>query len=240
MGDGPLMRQVSRGPLDNNGDPASRKLRVVCERCNNGWMSRLQDKAKPVLIPLLTNKRWQLDLESQKTLASWITMFCLVYSQCAPQGCASYEEDFRKFASAQDPFNWWLISIGMYTGNDWRTRIETYSSFVKYGYGSPFQPKTPPRVNTEATTAVIGNLLIHTFFSAEYPVRILREGYPGSTFHQEFNLYQIWPPARTEISPTCRVINDTDATRIARAFAAMDLHGFKRETLIQRTSHKGK
>ncbi|MGO9492714.1 MAG: hypothetical protein ACLPZY_10550 [Terracidiphilus sp.] len=30
------------------------KIKVVCEKCNNGWMSRLEDKiAKPVLTPLI-------------------------------------------------------------------------------------------------------------------------------------------------------------------------------------------
>jgi hypothetical protein len=28
-------------------------LDVVCEGCNNGWMSRLQTAVKPILIPLI-------------------------------------------------------------------------------------------------------------------------------------------------------------------------------------------
>jgi hypothetical protein len=36
-----------------SGDPKSRKLRIVCNKCNNEWMSGVQNAAKPILIPLL-------------------------------------------------------------------------------------------------------------------------------------------------------------------------------------------
>lgn len=37
-----------------SGDPKCRKMRIVCNRCNNEWMSDLQNATKPILIPLLS------------------------------------------------------------------------------------------------------------------------------------------------------------------------------------------
>src|ERR1043166_1487280 len=35
------------------GDPRSRRAKCVCARCNNGWMSRLQERAKPLVLALV-------------------------------------------------------------------------------------------------------------------------------------------------------------------------------------------
>src|SRR5262249_31198261 len=35
------------------GDPHSTRIKCVCRTCNNGWMSQLQKRAKPYLVPML-------------------------------------------------------------------------------------------------------------------------------------------------------------------------------------------
>lgn len=35
------------------GNIANRRVYMVCQRCNNGWMSRLQNELKPILTPLI-------------------------------------------------------------------------------------------------------------------------------------------------------------------------------------------
>jgi hypothetical protein len=48
---------------------------MVCEVCNNGWMHDLEERAKPFLKPLLTNKHGaDLDLTQQRDLARWAVM----------------------------------------------------------------------------------------------------------------------------------------------------------------------
>ena len=46
-------------------------VRCVCRSCNNGWMSDLENKAKPLLEPMLNGKRTILDLAAQTTIAVW-------------------------------------------------------------------------------------------------------------------------------------------------------------------------
>src|SRR4051794_16250232 len=59
------------------GGPATLTARVVCEECNSGWMSKLQDRAKPVLIPLINGKSASIGREAQGVLASWATMLSM-------------------------------------------------------------------------------------------------------------------------------------------------------------------
>ena len=53
-------------------------LRCVCQPCNNGWMSKLENQAKPFLQPLLTGNRCLLDIAGQSTVALWSVKTAMV------------------------------------------------------------------------------------------------------------------------------------------------------------------
>src|SRR5712691_7894058 len=85
-----IEKSMRREDFDNNkqvtrvmttqqqGHMSTTKARVVCKRCNNGWMSRLEKKAKPILIPLIRGEKKTLDKESQKIVAAWIAKTVMV------------------------------------------------------------------------------------------------------------------------------------------------------------------
>jgi hypothetical protein len=56
------------------GDPLKSKIKIVCEACNNGWMSRIQQRAKPFLIPLIEGSTSVLGTVAQKAIATWCVM----------------------------------------------------------------------------------------------------------------------------------------------------------------------
>ena len=47
------------------------RIRTVCETCNNGWMSQLEQEVIPVLRPLLFDLSLPLSSEQQQLLAIW-------------------------------------------------------------------------------------------------------------------------------------------------------------------------
>jgi hypothetical protein len=49
----------------------SMTTRAVCAGCNNGWMARLEERAKPLLEPMLRGFGKVLHREGQRTLATW-------------------------------------------------------------------------------------------------------------------------------------------------------------------------
>jgi len=63
--------------------PASHKLRVVCQRCNNGWMSRIEKNAQPVLTPLILGQGHQIGSDQQAMLARWAYSRAVVGEQLA-------------------------------------------------------------------------------------------------------------------------------------------------------------
>ena len=57
---------------------SNRRVRLVCARCNNGWMSDIERAAKPVLEALFQGQRVLLRRSEQTLIATWFTKTALV------------------------------------------------------------------------------------------------------------------------------------------------------------------
>jgi hypothetical protein len=58
---------------------AGLKVRSVCSACNNGWMSDLETRAKPVIEPLLDDTTVVLDAARQATIGVWAVKNAMVF-----------------------------------------------------------------------------------------------------------------------------------------------------------------
>jgi hypothetical protein len=67
---------------DQLGDWAIAKPKLVvkwlCGSCNNGWMSRLESKAKPIIEGILCEKINEIDTSVQRTLGVWAVKTAMV------------------------------------------------------------------------------------------------------------------------------------------------------------------
>jgi hypothetical protein len=64
----------------------SEKARVVCQqRCNGGWMSQIEEAAKPVLLDLITGQPGQLNPQGQAVLARWAALAALMACYLQPK-----------------------------------------------------------------------------------------------------------------------------------------------------------
>jgi hypothetical protein len=70
-------------PVIQIGHPFHRKLRIVCEPCNGGWMKGMEDAAKPLLIKMFNSNSSNVELDDadQLTLARWAFKTAAVLSQ---------------------------------------------------------------------------------------------------------------------------------------------------------------
>lgn len=75
---GGVLVRIAKSRLARPGDLADQTLKVVCEPCNNGWMSRLQQAAKPHLLPYIMGKWPRPNRLARKVISSWATMFSMV------------------------------------------------------------------------------------------------------------------------------------------------------------------
>src|SRR4051812_41788183 len=55
------------------------QTKFVCKLCNNGWMSLLEEKAKPVIERLLSNERASLEGAERELAARWILKTAMVF-----------------------------------------------------------------------------------------------------------------------------------------------------------------
>ena len=62
------------GQLNMKRPPNRHFLKVVCGKCNNGWMSRLQKANKNLLLSLIRNKWPIIGQKEQELLAAWATI----------------------------------------------------------------------------------------------------------------------------------------------------------------------
>ena len=79
------------------------RLKKVCEDCNNGWMSKLEESAKPLIVALIKESR-QLDSlldDERRTLARWAAKTAIVESHAVGAECpvsADFLRQIRKNA----------------------------------------------------------------------------------------------------------------------------------------------
>jgi hypothetical protein len=84
------------GPID----PLQVKVKDVCERCNTGWMSRLEASARPILTPIILGTSVTLRVTDQPVLAAWVLKTSLVTMlvSSADQRAAGYGVPASEFA----------------------------------------------------------------------------------------------------------------------------------------------
>lgn len=93
------------------GDTHSRTVRCVCRPCNNGWMSALQNEAKPFLVPMLHGQATSLRKNAQRTLAAWAAMTAMV-GEFAQKGQTAVSQEERSFLYRKgQPPSFWRIWI---------------------------------------------------------------------------------------------------------------------------------
>ena len=109
-------RHTQPGPLDVKGDARSQKLKVVCETCNNNWMSQLQALAKPVLLPLIKGESQIIRGNEREILAIWATMFALVYETTAVDYPISPNVERADFKRTKCPLPYWAYWCGAFDG----------------------------------------------------------------------------------------------------------------------------
>jgi hypothetical protein len=51
----------------------------LCTRCNNGWMARLEDVAKPILAPMMHGTAVSLDPLEQLIIGTWLFKTAVMY-----------------------------------------------------------------------------------------------------------------------------------------------------------------
>lgn len=100
---------------------AMAKLNIVgrsfCAPCNSGWMSKLEDEARPLLTQLILGAEYTLDAHALDVLARWSAKTALAYATTIKQDIPVARTAAREYYQDKLPPSHCLIYIGRYTPN---------------------------------------------------------------------------------------------------------------------------
>jgi hypothetical protein len=208
------------GTTIRTGDPLRSKVRVVCADCNNRWLSGIQSAGKPRLILLIQGNGTGLGPAAQLEVATWCAMATMTaeFIDRDPKTIA-ITADERKYLmdNRVPPSTGWRIWIARYRRNKW---VPQWIHFTFPILGAQdtkgMNPGDFAYPNTQATTFVIGELLVHALSSTGYPELSARWVWPPRTRVSTL-LTQIWPPRESFIAWPPAALTDRDADFVPAA-----------------------
>ena len=99
-----------------SGSIESRKVKIVCSDCNNGWMSVIDNQAKPFLIDLLNGSHRQLSELDQEIIASWVCKSVISNEYFYDAELCVSDDDRRIFFETNKCPKSWIVCVATYGG----------------------------------------------------------------------------------------------------------------------------
>lgn len=115
------------------------KTKVVCKECNEGWMSQLEQFAKPILAgPISRGGACALDLRAQWIAAQWAAKTSYVFQTLAPEGLAPMTHPVLLRLNGEPP-----PGVSVFIGSHYRAVQDPANCFylqrplsMAYGHGT--------------------------------------------------------------------------------------------------------
>jgi hypothetical protein len=187
------------------GHMTTRKLRRVCRDCNNVWMSRIEDEAKPYLLPMMSGQNVYMDRTAQKKVVDWITLKCMVFENNRREDAATTLEQRQRFMEKREIPAYTQIHLFRCGETPWDWQFHRHSA--NFTASPPPTPLHPRRKNAQSFAFGVGELLAYVLqaFAADIEFRFER-----------IHARQIWPPIDEFVAwpPVIRATRD-EAERIA-------------------------
>jgi hypothetical protein len=197
------------------------QVRCVCGgthlTCNGGWMRSIEDRAKPILTPLIRGKKGSLSPQDQTMIATWAILKVMV-AEHDKRGHVTIHWTHRRWMMKRKspPGRGWGVWIGHYQRANWKPEwsscaflIQSRKMVARYGI------REPTFFNGSSVTQVVGNLFIQVIHFPMPSGIISRWSFPPT----QGSILRIWPPSPFNLPWPKTVLCDEDADGIAGAVA---------------------
>ena len=205
-------------PQTRAGNPIGATVPIVCERCNSEWMSQIQEKAKPHLIPLFDGFDVTLSVAAQAAIAKWATMSTMTaeYLGRGDPHIAVPQNDRALLMRGHIPETW-RVWIGLLAHAGWKRQWQHAVLPILDAEYLPQSVKDDDRLpNTQTTTFAVGKLLVTTFSS---PFPSITHGWDWRTAPRAGRMIrQIWPITTSSLRLPLQRLSHTSANMIGDAF----------------------
>lgn len=193
VADAPAMRYRQRMEFESTARekrdfmlrPFALTVKAVCAACNNGWMSRLEQAAQPLLMPGLHGRGKRLSPGAQQTLATWAFKSALVYALTRRSLRGVPDAHYEHLLMHGSPPQQCVVWMGAYNGPE--------PAFVQLAGMAISRPgelvSSESRPNVFIFTLTMGPIFLQVFASGDpqaFDVTTARFSDP--------RLRTIWPP----------------------------------------------
>jgi hypothetical protein len=192
------------------GHSGSKKVPYVCKGCNNGWMSRMESRTRPILTPLIQGLPHSISTFDQQYLATWIAKTVMVAEYAHPDHVAVPDRDRLHLLGELAPPDHWRIWVADYRGYVWRNLA------IYHHLGRLAPPKgleSTDSADTHFTSIGMGHLFIQVVATTS-----------GANFAFEDSattpFRRIWPRIGVIMSwPPSNALFDQEANHVSKSFS---------------------
>ena len=191
----------------------TKKFRVVCAGCNNGWMSELEEGARPLITKMIQGHRFVMDQKEQTVLAKWCALKLIVSEhgpECRPT--TPFEDRNRLMERGEIP-DYFRIYIGAQ-----RTKAGT-GYLRRTAIGSrPYQgvPELgDTAANIQQTTFLLGKSFVHL-----NAVRVEGAEIEQQFFRRKIHKFgRLWPMETDRKKwPDKAIVNQSELSSLANSW----------------------
>jgi len=179
---------VETRDLNFSSPPFNQVVRAVCASCNGGWMSPIEQGAKPILQDLIYGHSRTLDKCDKRTLATWAFLKACVFDELHPQErVVPAEHRARLFTYKRPPATGVAIWLGTYEAQE--VGHYAYQGLLVGRTGSP----GPDEPTIYIVTITVGTLIIQVAGSVVEGLGF--DDLDLDTLAPELHVAKIWPAA---------------------------------------------
>ena len=162
------------------------RIPCVCGTCNNGWMSRLETKCKPIIGSLLEDLSLALDAENRRFLSEWALKTSMVNDACGGRARFFTDAECRAFkANNREIPEGTAVWAGRFTG---RTLSAIGGEF------SLDSPTARAVVRGHVFTVCVGHLILQVLSLHAQQPDIKTVNLAAGPVEWEKYLIPLWPP----------------------------------------------
>jgi hypothetical protein len=189
------------------GHSGTKKVRKVCRPCNNGWISRIDENAKPVAMRLIQGAATTLTTDMQQALAPWLSKIAMVGDAIEASEAYVSQDDRNYLRDNSKPPERWHVWIGSYAGTAWR-------ELTMYQYRGHLRlPGPPEHSGSYASASTIGmGRLLALVVGHDATAHTIDIGESAMV------LKRLWPVSDSFAWPIEPVLSDKDAECIGDVF----------------------
>jgi hypothetical protein len=189
-------------------------------------MKRLEDRVRPILIPLIKGEETRISTDSQTLIATWAVLKVVIGEHDERLPVTTHHAQRKYLMDRQlPPPKGWAVWIGSFEKSHWIPEwVSRPFLLLPDSVAARRQSREATYFNSGATTQILNKLFIHVIHS---PHPRLFNLFPF-TLPQGGTLFRVWPSSGISIKWPGGALSDKDAEFAAEAVANMVLEAGRR------------